>query len=458
MKTSHTSAARIPVLLALITLPVSLSASAEEITELRRQIAVLTQRLDDLERKAAHPPAEIACPDERVPAPGPTAAAVRVDTRGIQLAGTDGRRSFRVRANVQTDARFYINDGGIPNNDGFLLRRVRPILEGTLDDRIRFRIMPDFAPDTPTLLDAWAEVKLADSVGFLVGRSKSPLSLERLVSQTALQFVERAYPASLLPNRDVGFHLRGKAWDGRLDWQVGVQKGAPDGASASSSAIRDDDPEVVARVFAHPFAKLGDTPLKGLGLGFAVARDRAENVAPSNYRTLAQQTFFSWGAGTIIDGEVLRWSPQGYWYHGPYGLLAEYAVSSQELVRGGQAARLTNRAWQVAVNWVLTGEDAAHRGVSPKSQFDPGAGTWGAWEVAARLSGLSVDRAAFPNFADLATSAREVLTATVGINWFPHSNLKLVANYETSGFTGGVNGTVTARREHAIFTRVQVSF
>lgn len=441
-------------LLSTLVVPLTLPASDVEIAELRRQIAALDAKLQALESRAD---ATAAAPPAPPPPAVPTTTAT-ADGRGVAVVSPDKKFQFRVRGNIQADARFFINDGGILNNDGFLLRRVRPSFEGTIAEKYTFRIMPDFAPDTPTLLDTWVAYQPTPEYGFLVGRSKSPLSLERLASQTALLFVERAYPASLLPNRDVGFYGRGKLLDGRLDWQAGVQKGARDGASASSSSISDDDPEVVLRLFAHPFAKDKESPLQGLGVGFAIARDRSEGVAPSNYRTLAQQTFFSWGGGTTIDGELLRWSPQGYWYHGSFGLLAEYAVSTQEIRRGANFARLTNRAWQVAVSWVATGEKASYRGVTPASNFDPAAGHWGAFEFAARLSGLSVDEDAFPLFADPNTSAREVLTSTLGLNWYPNRNLKLVVNYETSGFTGGLHGTVTRQREHAVISRVQFSF
>ena len=63
-------------------------------------------------------------------------------------------------------------------------------------------------------------------------------------------------------------------------------------------------------------------------------------------------------------------------------------------------ANLDNESWQAAVSYVLTGENASYRSVSPAQSFDLTKGTWGAFEVAARYSELNVDKDAFPIFAD----------------------------------------------------------
>ena len=56
--------------------------------------------------------------------------------------------------------------------------------------------------------------------------------------------------------------------------------------------------------------------------------------------------------------------------------------------------KLRHDAWQIAVSYFLTGEDASFRGVKPKQDFDFGTG-WGAWELVARYSEINLDEDTF---------------------------------------------------------------
>ena len=84
----------------------------------------------------------------------------------------------------------------------------------------------------------------------------------------------------------------------------------------------------------------------------------------------------------VADGEHWRLSPQGYYFYGPFGFLGEYVISDQRVSRAGAgpfaSRRLANTAWQIAVCWVLTGEDAAYAGgVMPRRPFNPAQGRLG---------------------------------------------------------------------------------
>src|SRR5690606_2908160 len=141
-------------------------------------------------------------------------------------------------------------------------------------------------------------------------------------------------------------------------------------------------------------------------------------------------------------------------YVGPVGLLGEYIRSEQEVAEatsGGRAA-LEHSAWQLTGSWVLTGEKASYRGVRPDNPFVPGSGGWGAFELVARYGELDVDDAAFPLFASPAASA-----STLGLNWYPTRNLRLVANYAHAGFEDGAAGD-DREDEKTFFTRAQFSF
>ncbi|MCD8483729.1 MAG: OprO/OprP family phosphate-selective porin [Verrucomicrobia bacterium] len=109
-------------------------------------------------------------------------------------------------------------------------------------------------------------------------------------------------------------------------------------------------------------------------------------------------------------------------------------------------------------NWVVTGEKATYGALVPGTDFSWTEGTWGAFELAARVGQLQIDRDAFPIFADPATNARKVTGYTLGANWYWNRNVKLILNFDYNTFDGGSAAPVTAQSEKALFSRVQVQF
>lgn len=372
---------------------------------------------------------------------------------GFSISSVDREFELRLRASVQADARWFLGDSR--GTDTFLLRRVRPSLEGNAGWNISFRVMPDLAPEQPSLIDAWANLKVTSGVQIRVGKLKVPFDLERLVSQTDLLFVERGHPSSLGPNRDIGVQLHGRLDEGFADYSIGIFNGVPDGGSSVNDMS--GRKELTTRVFVHPFHREPDSFLRRLGLGLAVSHGNKKGETPSGYKTLAQENFFSFRSGVENRGAHLRVSPQGYFYHGPFGLLASWTLSSQELARGLDTARIKNTAWLLAGSWVLTGEDASYRQVSPAKPFDPAEHSWGAFELTARLSGLRIDDDAFPVFAAPESSARRTVGTTLGLNWHLNQNLKVVANFEHATFDGGAS-VGDRPDENAVLTRFQLNF
>ena len=69
--------------------------------------------------------------------------------------------------------------------------------------------MPDFGGGTTVLQDAYLDLKFSPAFKLRTGKFKSPLGLERLASALDIPFVERAYPTSIVANRDIGVLLFG---------------------------------------------------------------------------------------------------------------------------------------------------------------------------------------------------------------------------------------------------------
>jgi len=437
------------------------AAAAEETPSADERWQALDQKIRILERR-------LELDQEQAAAKGKDAVVVGAGEKGFFLKSANGDYQLKLSGYVQLDGRFYLDDDNHAASDTFTLRRVRPIVEGTLAKHFDFRIMPDFGGGKTVLQDAYLNARYWPAAKIQVGKFKAPFGLERLQSGTATLFVERALPTSLVPNRDLGLQLHGEVGEGMLTYALGVFNGVPDGGSGDEDS--NDGKDVIGRIFVHPFRKTNIDLLKGFGIGVAASSGNAEGSLSSpdlpSFKTSGQKTFFSYrtnspatASGTVIaDGRRNRLSPQAYYFAGPFGLLGEYVRTNQEVEKGTSDEKLTHKAWQVSSSWVLTGEDASFKGVKPKHPFDPAAGNWGALEVAGRYHQLKVDQDAFPIFADATKSAEKATAWGVGLNWYLNSNVKAVINYEETDFDGGAASNGDRPNEKLILSRFQVAF
>ena len=397
---------------------------------------------------------------------------ITLGNNGLVVRSADSNFLMNIHGYMQADARFYLEDN-TPANDTFLLRRVRPIIEGTVYDRFSYRFMPDFgsgnvsgssAGNNAILDDAFGNARILPDLQVQIGKFKSPVGLERLQSTAELLFIETGFATEMTPNYDVGAELHNNLFNEPINYAIGIFNGAADGGSDDMDTT-DEGKDVAGRIFLQPFLRTQVEPLRRLGFGVGGSAGHHEGALPS-YKTPGQLTFFSYTNGVTAQGMQYRVDPQAYYYWGPFGVLGEYIVSSQEVKSTGVKGitpRFDNRAWQVAGSWFLTGEDNSFRS-SSRELFVPThpldfQGGWGALELVARVQQMSLDKDAFPKFATSA-SANEATGWGVGLNWYLNSNFRLYIDYEQTSFEGGskAKGAVTATDEQALLGRMQVSF
>lgn len=382
---------------------------------------------------------------------------------GFSLKSADGKYTLKIRGYLHADARFFPSDDAkaIPNT--FFLRRARPIIEASVGKYFDFRIMPDFGQGATALFDAYWEGRFDPALAVRAGKFKPPVGFERLQSATDVTFAERGLPTNLAPNRDVGLQIGGDVSAGAFAYQVGIFNGVPDLGNGDGDS--NDSKDLAARVFFQPI-RTGS--LKGLGFGISVSTGEELGGGTvtqlPGYRSASQQTFFRYrtdplvpGHSVIAEGRRTRLSPHAYLGLGSLGVLGEFTVSSQEVRRVSETARLTHEAWQASAGYFLTGEQAGFRGPTPRKPFDLKEGTFGAFEIAARYGELDVDDDAFPIFADPASAATKARGLGLGMNWHLNRQIKVVVSYEHTTFEGGgLDGDRPS--EDFVVTRFQHSF
>ena len=486
----------------------------ESVAALRQLVEQQNRKLDELNEKVRlleekDKQRETAAAEPRLP-------AILIDTNGVPLgtvaaadtaeksptkplpqisAGADGF-SFRsadtnfvltMHGVIQLDSRTFFD----PNlytqgEDGFLLRRARPILAGTVFRDYDFLLVPDFGGSSVQLFDASLNSRFAPWFQLKAGKFKGPVGLEQLQTDAAAPFNERSLASDLVPMRDVGIQLGGDVELGKslLTWALGAYDSDGDGRLSANSPSSNDI-EFGGRLFWQPFKNDSDSMLRGLGFGAGGSYcDVSSNSAalPANtggtlpgYWTTGQQQFFAYNpllGPVVADGPHWRISPEAYYYVGPFGVQAEYIISDQRVQNtfSGRSAALKNTAWQVTAQWMITGEDASFNAITPARPFDLHAGGWGAWQLVARFSELNLDPNAFKGFADAATSAQSATEWSAGLNWWLNANVRWLVGFSHTTFQGGggVNAaipstttapaTVTAQAENVLFTRIQLAF
>jgi len=118
------------------------TARADDVSELRERLEAQEQKIRVLERK-------LELQDEATKAAVPTTPVVRASPQqGFRIQSADGANVVRLRGVLQFDGRYFPDDVTPATADTWILRRVRPILEGTLNGIYDFRFTPDFAAGT----------------------------------------------------------------------------------------------------------------------------------------------------------------------------------------------------------------------------------------------------------------------------------------------------------------------
>ena len=390
------------------------------------------------------------------PAPYPTAAPP-VAPGPFTLPSADGQSRLKVGGMIQTHVTAYT--GGRTGNSAFTLRRVRPILDGTLYNWVDFRLMPDFGEGKVVLQDAFIELRLRPQVHLRTGKFKVPYSLERLQAAADVLFVERSLAGNVIPVRDVGVMLMGVPGKSGFEWEVGAFNGVYD--SGATDGNGDNALELAGRLFYQPFQSRPESRLKGLGFGIAGTTGSArEALNNQTFRTAGRNAFFRYTEGVAGDGQRTRLAPQFFFYTGSFGLLGEHFTTRQKIRKDALTTTDEITGFNLQASYVLTGEATSFRNVVPRHPFDPATGKGGAYEVAVRYAQVRNDGTTFRlGFANPASSAEKASAWTVGMNWYATRQVKAKVNFERTDFGRSLAFSSGKQRvENAILAELQLGF
>jgi len=434
------------ILLGFISFPVQAQSADDKIQQLEQKVDELDQRLKEIKTEEDADKAK-------------TTASVTANGGPFTIRSGDGNFVLRLGADFQIDNRTFPGESLVPLTDQILIRRARPTISGTLYKYVDFYVRPDFGQGQVVLYEAYTQLNYFSRFNLRVGKFKPPVGLERLQSDDDTNFIERGLPTLLVPSRDIGYQLSGDIIKSRVTYAVGVFNGVPDNGLSDASVS--DHRDYAARIFLTPFQPETKSPLSGLGVGIGASSGSVDGLTLPAYKTLGQNTFFTFASGVTSAGHRTRLAPQAYYYLGPFGVLTEYTLAEEGFQKGNVRRDIALRSWQVQASYLLTGEKKVFGTLVPKKAFDPHNHGWGAFELAVRVGDFSVERGIYNyGFASPTASPRRAHEWVGGVSWYLNRMLRISLDYGNTNFGGGATAANGGNRpsERVLLNRFQVNF
>ena len=357
---------------------------------------------------------------------GVNADAMKFTSKGLVLI-SDGDFEAVLGGRLHLDAVSFDDDVSV-FQDEIDWRRIRPALSlkaGDLSAKAEY----EFRPGHEGWRNLWVAYSGIDDVKITLGNQSTPFGLENSTSSNDTVFMERslayAFDNQFLLGGTIDYY--GKGWTA----SAGVYK---EGIQADEG-LRNKGTSFVGRLTATPVNDDGMTLHLGANVAYFDADSNGMSFSSRPEVGITEVSLVRTGGLADADSALT------------FGVEAALAVGSFA-VQGEYIWADVNRSLNqdpnfsgayVQASYILTGEKYDYKrkgavlgGVEPK-------GDWGAIEVGARYSTIDLE--------DSGVTGGEENNVTVGLNWYPCNNFRLMANYvmaDASPNSVGVSDSPTA--------------
>ena len=509
-----------------------MAAMQQQLDEMRAEMAELRQaasQSDQGQARAAAPQSQLDTVNQQLADVKAQQAAATADIITLQappsgattipslpngkpaLATADSRFTANIRAIVMFDAAKYFQKGSLPAqvtnrdlNDGANFRRARFGIDGKLFKDFDYALIYEFggsgAEDAGHIQEAWVQYTGWKPWRLKVGAFEPNIGLQAAVSTSQMILLERPAPAEVARNVAAGDSRSAIQLTGNGIWGAGdsgistrwFASGALTGNTVSTVSSTggfatqplDEQTGIIGRFALAPFDSTNWQAHFAVNAQYVSQPNDAGVAVTSRYPIqLRDRPELRVDGTRLVDTggiDARHASVLG----GEFGFSAHQFMLESEYFEYRIDRRLTTAAtpagprfhgWYVQGAWVLTGENrpynpAEARFDAPKItyNFNPAAGTWGAFELAARYDDLDLNFhdcgaghaiPAFPAACFDAVRGGEQKISTLGLNWYLNPDIRIMVDYlhvDVSRFNAA--GLQVGQTYNALGARAQFVF
>jgi len=442
-----------------------------KLSVMQQQLDAMAAQLADLKSTQDTATADI------ITLKAPPATAVSLPNGKPAIATSDGRFTANVRAIVMFDAGKYFQKHNLGTavvgrdlNEGTNFRRARFGVDGKLFKDIDYAIIYEFGgsggEDAGHIQEIWAQYTRLKPWRIRLGAFEPNIGLAAAVSTSQMPLMERPSPAEIARNVAAGdsrsaLQVAGNGVWGEGDsgiaarWFLsgaitGNTVGTINSTGGATAQPFDEQTAVIGRFAIAPFsstdwqahfgvnAQYVFQPNDATGLGGANPRYPVQLRDRPELRIDATRLIDTGGIDanhvTVLGGEA-GVTIQNFMLDGEY-----FRYKIDRRITGAALPNPHFDGWYVEGVWVLTGEPRPYnageaRFDAPKMNynFNPAAGTWGAFELAARYSdtNLNYNEGAFGAATPVGgVRGGEQKIATVGVNWYWNPDIRFMLDWQ----------------------------
>lgn len=447
------------------------------------------------------------------------------DDRGLHWSTKDGNFSVSLNGRIQPASQYnFINDPdpafgtNLPNelNSGMNIRRARLGVEGTFFKIWDYKFEYDFSRGNGSvgsgITDAFVRLNHTNALSYKIGSFKEPFSLEEAASNRYLTFIERHMSVNSFvdnPNTyktGIGVNYAIQRWQTGLAFQtepIGAWSAASTSVNANGNQSRNNGSgdtgwQGIGRISGRPWME-DETKFMHVGIS---AGHTAVNTQYRADGTMVGEgsngggggmSFFAFPGTNVDRTNILntgnlstgalndpnrrqvssydRYGAEAWFVYGPFSAQGEFLRTNINGT-GYDGEHLTG--YYGFASYFLTGESKAYHvrngaanRIKPNRPFQWNGAGWGAWEIAAGYDYINMNSGAIRGGqADM---------VRIGLNWYPHSNVKFQSNIihmldintartpttNTDGYSGGAGARTNGWNNadlSAFMTQVTVDF
>lgn len=349
----------------------------------------------------------------------------------------DANYKFWFDVRIQGDAAVYFgyDKDLVKIGNGMNIRRSRFAVKAQLDKNWYGEIDTDWTSGTPELKDAILEFTGVDNLSIKAGNFKENFSIQRNTTSRYLQFMERPMVTSLAPSRHLGINVK---YSLPYVWASAGVFGPELKSTEEMTMMEDGNKDLglneglsyTGKIVARPLFKMDNASLH-IGGAFSYREPKLSNTDGYNTARYSTRNSTSINRKKFLDTDVISkvdheiaWTLEaaGHWnglrYEAAYIARSAYLRPDAE-VKGTQTAD----GWYVQGGWLLFGGRQNYdAGGAKYTRITPGR-SWGDVELCARY-----EMADFNCSKYYAGGSAQAFT--LGLNFYPTTNVKFVINYQ----------------------------